>query len=793
MLKNYLKIALRNLRKQSVYSFINVTGLAVGMACFILIFIYVKDELGYDRYHEKAGQIYRLVGDLDRNDHRPQSAATGPPMAPAMRDEFPQILNAARIAPASRRRDQVLVSHQQRRFYEKRLGYADASVFDIFTFPLVKGDPKTALAEPYTMVISEALAAKYFGNEEPLGKTLTVENEAEYKITGVLKDMPQNSHFRFDFIASFESLKEDYGGMYDCWWCRMAYTYLLLPRDVLPEAIEKQFPAFLKKHIGPRAESMQLRLQPLVDIHLRSSLSDEIEPGGNLAYLYILATVGVFILLLACTNYTNLATARSAQRAKEVGVRKVVGANRKQLVWQFLGEAIMLAALALPLAVVLVEWSLPTFNELTGKTLHFTYLNNWRVLLGLIVVALLAGLISGGYPAFFLSQIQPAKVLKGQGDAGARVSVLRSTLVVVQFTFSISLVIATIVVFDQLDYLHSKRLGFDKEQVVVIPLRDFESSRSYESLKSALLQNPAIVSVSAASQIPPERLLDLEVWPGDEKETGKRRMKTVVVDYGFFETLGISIVEGRTFSKSFGTDAAGFVLNESAMEAFGWKSAVGRRFGAAWSNKSGAVIGVVKDFHFESLHQKIEPMVFFMEDWYQYIVVRLRSADYAATLAFMREQWQKIAPHRPFEYSFLDEEFDKLYKSEERIGKLFGYFTGLAIFIAGLGLFGLAAFAAERRTKEIGIRKVLGASVAGIAALLSKEFVRFVAVANLIAWPAAYYAMSRWLQNFAYRVNIGWWVFALAGGLALLIALLTVSTQAIKAALANPVEALRYE
>jgi putative ABC transport system permease protein len=794
MLKNYLKIAARNLLKFKAHSFINIAGLAIGMACFILIFIYVKDELGYDRYHQKAAQIYRLVGDLNRNDHLPSSAATAPPMVPAMREEFPQIINAARIAPASMQRDQVLVSYQHRRFYEKRIGYADASAFDIFTFPLVKGDSKTALAEPYTMVISETMAAKYFGNEDPLGKTLTIENEAEHEITGVMKDLPQNSHFRFDFIASFASLKDGYGGMYDCWWCRMAYTYLLLPKDLSPDALEEQLPAFLKKHIGSRAESMQLRLQPLVDIHLRSNLSDEIEPAGNLAYLYMLATVGLFILLLACANYTNLATARCAQRAKEVGVRKVVGANRQQLVGQFLGESIMLAALALPLAMVLVEWFLPAFNELTGKTLRFAYLNNWRALLGLIVVALLAGLVSGGYPAFFLSQFQAAKVLKGRGEAGTRGSVLRSALVVVQFTFSIALVVATIVVFNQLEYLRSKRLGFDKEQVVVIPIRDFESSRNYESLKSALLQNPAIASVSAASQIPPEGLPDLEVWPGDEKETGKRRMKIVVVDYGFFETLGIAIVEGRTFSQSFGTDAgAGFILNESAMEEFGWKSAVGRKFGAAWSNKAGAVIGVVEDFHFESLHQRIEPMVFFMEDWRQYIVVRLRAADYGATLAFLREQWQKIAPHRPFEYSFLDEEFDRLYKSEEKIGRLFGYFTGLAIFIAGLGLFGLAAFAAEQRTKEIGIRKVLGASVANVVTLLSKDFVKLVLLANVIAWPAAYFAMNKWLQNFAYRIEIGWWVFALAGGLALLIALATVSTQAIKAALANPVEALRYE
>jgi putative ABC transport system permease protein len=794
MLKNYLVIAIRNLLRHKVYAFINTSGLAIGMACCILIFIYVTDEFSYDRDHEKTDQIYRLVGDLNRRDHMYESAATAPPMAPALREYFPQILHAARIAPATLRRNEALVSYQHQRFYEKRLGYADASIFEIFTLPLLQGDPKTALTEAYTIVISETMAAKYFGDDDPFGKTLTIENDAEYKITGVMKDMPHKSHFRFDFLASFVSLKREYGAMYDCWGCRMAYTYLLLPKGVPPNEIEKQIPVFLKKHVEPKAETMQLRLQPLADIHLRSSLANEIEPAGNLAYLYILAAIGIFILLMACINYMNLMTAHSAQRAKEIGVRKAVGANRLRVAAQFLGEAITLACLALPLALVLVELFLPQFNELAGKTLRLNYSGNSPAWLGLAGLALLVGFISGSYPAWFLSRFQPALVLKGRREVSAGGNVLRGALVVMQFAFSIALIITATIVIDQRDYLRNKKLGFDKEQTIVIPIRDGEVYKKYESLKAAFLQNPAIVRVSASSQVPPEKLYDLEVWPSEERQSGRRRMKIVVVEYDFFETLGMEIAAGRTFSKSFGTDAeAGLVLNESAVKAFGWDAALGKKLGAAWNDKQGTIIGVVKDFHFESLHQKIEPVMFFMESFHNYLLVRIHPTHNVETLSFLKEEWQKVAPHRPFEYSFLDAEFDRLYKSEEKLGSLFGYFSMLAIFIACLGLFGLAAFAAERRTKEIGIRKVLGASTASVVALLTKEFVKLVLMANIVAWPIAYFAMNRWLQEFAYRIDIGVLTFVLAGSVTLVIALLTVSFQSLRAALANPVEALRYE
>ncbi|MFQ5751728.1 MAG: ABC transporter permease [bacterium] len=791
MFKNFVKISLRNLGKYKSYSFINIVGLAIGMAVCLLIFLFVQDELSYDRFHKNADHIYRVVGDLNTGKISPESAATGPPLAPAMLVEMPSVLDAVRIA---HKRD-VLVQSDSRRFYENRVGYADASMFNVFSFPLITGDAATVLTARYSIVISEAVAVKYFGTENPIGKILTLDNEFEYKITGVMQDMPSNSHFRFDFLASFESLRESYGNMYDCWWCKMAYTYILLPEGVKPFEIENQFPAFIEKHLGPQGETgMRLRLQRLTAIHLGSDLMWELEPGGEPAYLSILATVGFLILLVSCINYVNLIIARSSQRAKEICLRKVVGAKKTQLIGQFFGESIMMTFLALPITITLVELFLPKFNALSAKTLYISYTGNGSVWIGLAGIVFLVGIMAGCYPAMLLSRFHPTKVMKGVLIFKTHDGTFRRILIILQFAFSVLLIITTAVIFDQLDLIRTRKLGFNKENVVTIPVRDAAVYQNYEPFKNELLTNSRIKSISAASRVPPESPDELEVWPEDQKDSGRQKMNIVTIHYDFFKTLGIEYLEGRTFSGDFGSDAKeGFVLNESAVRTLGWKSAVGQRLGVAWKNKQGCVIGVVKDFHFESLYQKIEPTVFFMEPYYNHILVRLQTENVAETITFIKEKWQVLFPELPFEYNFLGERFDKLYQKEEKLGELFGYFSFLAIFIASLGLFGLATFATEQRTKEVGIRKVLGASVTGVVALLSKDFVKLVLLANVIAWPVAWWAMNKWLQNFAYRIDIDWWVFLLAGGLALLIALLTVSAQAIRAALANPVDSLRYE
>jgi putative ABC transport system permease protein len=802
MLKNYIKLAIRNLLLHKGYSFINIAGLAIGMACCLLIFGYVRDEFNYDRYHEKADQIYRVVGNMDSPYNETETAAVGPPLAPALRDEFPAILNVARIAPASLRKDKVLVSYREISFYEKRLGYADSSLFKIFSLPLAKGDPQAVLNQPHSIVISESMAKKYFGAEEPVGKVLAIENKFDYEITGVMKDMPRRSHFRFDFIAAFASLKDEYHSMMtDCWRCPLAYTYVLLPKDLPSATLEKHFPQFWEQYNGGQGSpGIHLRLQPLTDIHLNTGLTTEIEPAGNPALLYVLMIVGCCILFIACINYVNLATARSSHRAKEVGMRKVVGAKREQLVGQFLSEATLLALLALPMALVLIEIFSPFINDLAGKDLRIESMENWRTLLGLTVVALLVGGLSGSYPAWYLSRLRPALILKGRFNLNVKAATMRRILVITQFALAVILVVATITMFAQLHYLRSKRLGFDKEQVVVVPLNDAQIREQNASplgaLRAALLQNPKVLKVSAAENVPPANLADLELWPDTMQSQNPPRMKIVTVDYEFFQTLGIEVMEGRTDSPHLAPEAkTAFVLNETAVKALGWESAVGKkiRLGERWHKVQGEVVGVVKDFHFGSLHQRIEPTVFDLGSWFDFLLVRISPDDVSGTLAFLQEKWEKFWPHRPFEFFFLDKQFKALYETEERLGKLFVYFAGLTIVIAGLGLYGLASFMAAQRTKEIGIRKVLGASVAGIVSLLAGDFLKLVALANIIAWPIAWYAMNRWLQNFAYRIDIGWWMFALAGGLALLIAFMTVSTQAIKAALANPVEALRYE
>ena len=795
MFKNYLTIAVRNLVRHKVYSLINLSGLAIGMACCILIMLYVQYEFSYDRYHENVEQIYRVIGEGKIGDEISQGAQMPGPLAPALLNDFPEIISATRIKNV----ENVLISYGEKRFYEERAFFADPSIFEVFSFALIKGNPKTALQPPYSIVITEEMAKKYFGDDDPMGKIISYDNRYDFKITGVLQNIPDNSHFKFDFLASLACANDLFGNGYlEDWLNWGIYTYVLVRNDFSPAELSQQFPEFVKKYLGEGWATyfqQQLHLQPLKRIHLHSNLWGEIEPNSNINYIYLFSAIAFVILLIACINYINLSTARSATRAKEVGMRKAVGANRLQLAKQFLGESIFLSFIALLLAVALVELFLPAFSSLMDRKLVVNYYGNRLLLPGLIGIALFVGIVSGSYPAFFLSAFQPLGMLRKTLKTGLGHSKPRRILVVLQFVISIVLIIATMIIYSQLNYVRTKKLGFNKEQVVVIPIRDNTVRQRYESVKTELLQNSSITGATAASYLPGGIKWIQSFWWEGIQDDDDNTMAFDCVDHDFIETFEIELAAGRDFSKDFITDAKeAYILNEAAVRKTGWDSPIGKKFSAITRNDEGSVIGVVKDFHFKSLHKKIEPLVLYIKpESFNYLSVRIRPSNISGTLDFIKERWNEFSPNRPFEYFFFDEYFDRLYKAEEKLGKIFGSFSLLAIFIACLGLFGLASFATEQRTKEIGIRKVLGASISGIVLLLSKDFTKLVIVSNLIAWPIAYWAMSRWLQDFAYRINIGLGTFLLAGAIALVIALLTVSLQAIKAALANPVEALRYE
>jgi len=813
MFKNYLKIAARNLLKHKAYSLINVLGLAIGMACCILILLYVQNELSYDRHHQNAERIYRVASDHKFGGTNFHMAVSPAPMAEALVRDFPEVESAARF----RGYGSFLIKKEGgQNFKEERVIFADNAIFDIFTAPLFAGDTKAALTAPNTVVISRATAKKYFDEANPVGQSLLFDNTGVFKITGVFEDMPDNGHFHFDFIASLTSMEESRNNL---WVSNNFRTYLLLKGGGKPAALEAKFPEMVRKYAGPQAQEFlgtsfdelvkqgnQIRfyLQPLQDIHLYSDLGVEFEPNGSIKYVYIFSAIAFFILLIACINFMNLATARSANRAREVGIRKVVGSYRRQLIGQFLSESVFLSVIAMILALVLVELVLPTFNRLAEKNLQTFYLGNWALPAALLGITLLVGIVAGSYPAFVLSAFRPVSVLKGALQAGARASRLRSALVVFQFAASVILIVGTIIIKNQLHYIQNKNLGFNKEQVIV--LHDaYALQEKLEAFKNEVMRNPNMISATVSGYLPvSSNRSDTGFWPeGQRAGDNPVSMQIWSTDYGYIETMGMAIVAGRNFSETFGADSSAIILNQKAAKMFGFDDPLGKKI-YTWAFTPGqgidrdrtipyTVIGVVKDFHFASLKSNIGALGLRLGRSRGLVSFRFKVQEVAALIAFLENKWKEFAPDQPFAYSFLDERFSNMYRAEQKVGDVFSVFAGLAIFTACLGLFGLASFMAEQRTKEVGIRKVLGATTVNVTALLSKDFIKLVLVANLIAWPVAWYAMNRWLQDFAYRINISWWVFALAGGLALLIALLTVSTQAIKAALANPVEALRYE
>jgi len=799
MLKNYLTLTLRMLRKHPGYTAINVFGLAVGLACCLLISLYITHEFSYDRFHEKANRIYRLIVD---NPTRAPDRAYVPiaaPFGPLFDEALPDIEAVVRFS----RSPKASVSYRDKPFYEERLFYTDPSVFDVFSFRLLRGDSGTALNAPFTIVLTETTARTYFGPEDPLGKTLVVE-EQPYTVTGILEDVPPNAHLRPGLLASFASLEQVWGmESIQHPGNNAFYTYLLLAPGRTPSEVTRRFPGLVEQAYGTLygtgyADEHVFSLQPLTRIHLYSKRGGELEAPGSLTLLAIYAAVALFILLIAGINFVNLATARSSDRAREIGVRKVVGAHRRQIAGQYLCESVLLSAAAGVGGVLLVVEFLPAFNTLIGTSLTLAPLLWPTCGLGLLAIILGVGLLAGGYPALVLSSFRPALVLKGRFHTSTQGALLRKSLVVSQFTISTVLLVCTMIVTRQLDFLASTSLGFDREQVVVAPLTGDEAGRRVEALKQAWRQVPGVLRVTASSGLPGEGVASILFrveQPGGEEE---HTLRSLGVDYDFLETLGIELAAGRGFSEDFASDAArAFLVNETAARHLGWDDALGKRIVWPFRDtvvKEGEVIGVVQDFHFASLHQPIEPLVLHVTSGApRYLSARLAPRDLRATLQQLGTTWRQFDAAHPFDSFFLDAHFDRLYQAEARFRAFFGYATLLTILVACLGLFGLVSFTVTQRTKEIGIRKVLGATVSQVVLLLTKDFVRLVALAFVVAVPVAYFPMHRWLEDFAYRIDISWQTFLIAGLTALGIALLTMSYQAIRAALADPVKALRYE
>ena len=788
MFKNYLITAYRNIKRQRLHSFINISGLAIGMTCTILILLLVQDELSYDKYHENADRIYRVIKTQGRNSGEEYDVAiTQAPLAASLKNNFPEIADAVcfNYGPGG------LVKYGDKLFKESFVSYTDPSFFEMFSFAFLKGNPKTALNDPYSVVLTEDIAKKYFGDKEPLGEILSINNKVNLRVTGII-EKPKNSHIELSFIVP-NTLYKEFGVDIESWVRSNYTTYVMLQKDANIENVNHNVADYFTYVFGPE-NTTTLFLQPLKRIYLHSNFQYEVHTRtSNINLVYILSLIAIFILLIACVNFMNLATARSEKRIKEVGLRKVVGANRRQLIQQFLGESILLSFFALLLAIILVKMILPNFNELIQRDLNLFSSPDLHIFLGLIGITLITGIIAGSYPAFFLSSFQPVKVLKGLTKKGSRSILLRRFLVIAQFSFSIILVIGTIVVYKQLYYMQNMKLGYDKEQLVSILMNE-EVRKKYIIIKNELQLNPNILNVTASMNSPTWEWpsVTLSNWEGRNSDK-EIKLYHGSVDYGYFETFKMEIIEGRSFSEQFSTDlTSALIVNEEAVRQMDMMNPIGKRL-SAWDH-SGSIIGVVKDFNFDNVRNKINPLVLKLApEETQFIFIRIKPANIQNTLHSIENIVKRVAPEYPFEYSFLTDNLNNLYIIESVILKIVLYFTCLTIFIACLGLFGLVSFIAEERTKEIGIRKVLGASVSNIVLYLSKEFIVLVVLANIIAWPAAYFAMNKLLDNYAYHYNISIFVFLLSAVLAIIITLITVSYQALKAAYANPVDALRYE
>jgi putative ABC transport system permease protein len=806
MLKNYLKIALRNLWKNKSFSAINILGLATGLATCLLIVLYVVDELSYDRFNKKAERIYRVDADIRLGGGDLHLATNSDPMGATLKKDYPQVEEYTRVYASS---GSKLIKKGTQFIEEQDVAHVDSTFFNVFTLPAIEGDTRTALNEPNTVVITETAAKKYFGTTHALGKIIEAD-KTPYKVTAVIKDVPRASHFHFDFLFSMDNV--DYGwGNYTS---HNFQTYIVLKEGTDYKAFQKNFKTVIEKYVLPQAKQfiqvssmeeferagnkLEYSLTPLLHIHLRSDRYPELSTNGNIQYVYIFSAVAFFVLLIACINFMNLSTARSANRAKEVGIRKVLGTERKTLVAQFLIESTLTVLIALILAIGVATLVLPLFNDIAAKSLSIKELASGKILPFLLLLPFAVGLLAGSYPALFLSRFKPIAVLKGSVSTGFKKSSLRSALVVFQFAISIVLIIGTIIVYSQLRYIQTKNLGFHKEQVLVINGTS-ALEKNTEAFKNEILNLPGVKTGTISGFLPVSNSSRNDNTFSNEPVMDAKNgvnMQRWAIDYDYIKTMGMEVVKGRTFSKEFGSDSSAMLINETTAKLFGFNDPVGKKIYTYDDNNkpiSYTVIGVVKNFNFESLRQSIGPLCMVLGRSPGLISFKVNTSNIQGLVKQVGAKWMAMAPGMPFSYRFLDESFDEMYRGEQRVGKVAITFAVLAIIIACLGLFGLVTYAAEQRIKEIGIRKVLGASVQGIVQLLSKDFIRLVIIAFVIAAPVSWYFMNKWLEDFSYRVGMHWWIFVLAGSMALLIALVTISFQAIKAALANPVKNLRTE
>ncbi|MDZ7742378.1 MAG: ABC transporter permease [Bacteroidota bacterium] len=809
MFLNFFKSAFRNFIRSKFYSLLNVLGLSIGLAVFIFLFLYVKNEISYDTYHEKADRIYRIESDFYISGNPDRFAIVPVPMAHALKIEYPEVESFVRFNDIGR----TSFTIGNKEYFEDDFYFADSTVFDVFTHKMLMGDPDKSLVEPNSVVLTQSVAKKYFADENPMGKIIESESGRNYKVTGVIEDLPRNSHLRFDALLSASTMahavgEDNFNSMEPGrFWNIGVYSYVLLNENASIQSIHDKFEGFYDKYMKPIGDqingSFNLMSTPLHETHFVGGLQSDL-PKGNMTYVYIFAAVALLILMLAAINYMNMATARSAKRSREVGIRKVAGAFRAQLIWQFIGESLMITFLALLIALLLVYILLPDFVTLSGKALSFNIFTDPVIFIVVILVSLLVGIGAGSYPAFYLSSFRPVSVIKGAYSGGGKKGGgLRKILVVFQFWIAISMIIATIVVSDQIKFLMDKDVGFKKENLVILEIQDTSFLKKKESFKEELLQNPNITHASYATGIPGETRWVQVVRVEVDTAMVEKTMVICIPDYDYLKTYDIKLDTGRFFLEDMGTDwEAAVVVNQAAVKAFGWgNNALGKKINWGFDLQGDPgrimkVVGVLKDYNFRSLHNEVQPMMMFMhrEIDESVLSLRLTGKNFQQTLDFVGEKWRAFGSERPFDYRILENTWDEMYEAEKKLGTIFTIATLLAIFIALLGLLGLSSFIAERRTKEIGIRKVLGATIPNILGLLYREFLILISIAFVIAVPVTWWRLSEWLEtSFVYHTGVSWYAIILAGLYSVLIGIVTISFHSLKAALSNPVDAIKYE
>jgi len=807
MLKNYIKIAIRNLKKYRGYSLISIFGLAVGLACTILIMLFIINELSHDRYNKKADQIYRACLKFNMGSNQFDSANCPVPLAPTMVEEYSEVIAATRLYHLNYRNKYVYVRYKDKQFKELNFLWADPTIFNVFTIPLIAGDPAAALSKPNSVVLTPASAQKYFGDENPIGKMFTLQDGSLYEVTGIAQKLPPTSHFHFDFLASFSSIKKSRDPE---WYDTAVYTYIVLQDKYNWRELNNKLPALSRKYVAPIIEKAMgvsydkfiesgnyfgFFIEPLLDIHLYSDVGNGLGKKGNINTVIVFSGIALLILIIAAINFINLVTARSTIRANEVGVRKIVGSSRRQLIFQFLAESVITSIISLFLAMVMVNLLLPSMNDLLGSELSLSFISDWQFILIIILIILIIGILAGSYPALLLSSFKPVEVLKGKIQSGTKGQLFRKVLVVFQFVASIVLITGAIVIYSQLQFMRDKDLGFNKEQIIIIQNVN-KLDKNQKSFKDQLIQHADIKSATFTDCLP-QMMLEVKPFQKIGAESNENHtLITISADHDFNSTFQVTMNAGRYFNRMYSTDANTVILNQAAVKSLNFENPLDEELLLLGRNKRKMdVIGVVNNFHTETIHEQIKPMaaILIRNIPGEFLSVRIQPGRIRESLEFIENQWNQFVPNQPLEYTFFNDQFNQSYQSEIQSEKIITVFSTLAIFIACLGLLGLASFTATRRTKEIGIRKVLGASVSSTVVLLSQEFLKWVIIANIIAWPIAWYAMSEWLQSFAYKIELAWWMFFISGCLALIIAVLTVSLQAIKTAIANPIESLRYE